>query len=227
MNILAVGAHHDDIELGCGGTIARLSREGHTVYGLILTNSETHYELRSIHRPGSVARREAEEAATVIGLKLADIGGDSRDIGTLSYDVGLMRRIEQFIAEHRVTIVFSHWRCDLNTDHEAASKITIVASRHVPCVLMYRSNWYQPGAPFNGIFFSDISEAIDLKRRSLECYRSEIGNRGRVWIDSFLDHHRVAGYGVECSFAETFEPVKYELFSGIPAQGNVNPQAGL
>lgn len=215
MNVLAVGAHHDDIELGCGGTLARLAREGHRTFGLTLTNSETHYDARGIHRSREQARAEAKRAAAVLGLTLVELEGFGQDNGTLGYDVALMRRIERFIDEQRISLVFSHWNRDLNTDHEAAAKLTIVASRHVPSVLMYRSNWYQPAEPFDGTCFVDISETIDVKRQSLECYQTEIENRKREWIESFFDSHRIAGFAVGRRYAEVFEPVRYELFGGV------------
>jgi len=211
MNVLAVGAHHDDIELGCAGTLARLARAGHRTFGLTLTNSETHYELRGIHRTRQQATTEAQRAAAVLGLTLLELEGAGQDNGTLRYDVALMRRLEQLMAAHQVSLVLSHWRLDLNTDHEAAAKITIVAARHVPCVLMYRSNWYQPAAPFNGIFSVDISDVIELKRQSLACYETEVANRTPAWTASFLDRDRAAGFAMGKGYAETFEPVKFEL----------------
>lgn len=213
MNVLAVGAHHDDIELGCGGTLARLARDGHRTFGLTLTNSETHDDLRAIHRTRAQARAEAKEAARVLGVTLVELEGCDADNGTLTYDVALMRRLEGFMAEQRIALVFSHWARDLNTDHAAAAKITTVAARHVPSLLVYRSNWYQVSEPFNGTFFVDISETVDVKRRSLECYQTEIANRSREWLDSFFDHHRTAGFGIGRKYAEVFEPVRYELLS--------------
>ncbi len=214
MNVLAVGAHHDDIELGCGGTLARLARAGHRTFGVVLTNSETHYEFRGIHRSRADARREAERAAEVLGLTLVELGGFGHDNGTLAYDVELMRGLERFIDEQRISLVFSHWGHDLNTDHEAAAKLTRVASRRVPSVLMYRSNWYQTEQPFNGRFFVDISDTVELKRKSLACFESELSNRGHDWIESFFDAHRSAGFAIGKRYAEVFEPLRYELFLG-------------
>jgi LmbE family N-acetylglucosaminyl deacetylase len=211
MNVLAVGAHHDDVEIGCGGTLARLARAGHRAFAVTLTNSETHYDLRGIHRTRAQAVTEARRAAAVLGVELLELEGAGRDNGTLAYDVTLMRRLEELIAAHDVSLVFSHWRCDLNTDHEAAAKITTVAARHVPCVLMYRSNWYQPGPPFNGVFSVDTSDVIDLKRQSLACYQTEIANRSPEWLGSFIDRDRSAGFAIGKRYAETFEPVKFEL----------------
>jgi LmbE family N-acetylglucosaminyl deacetylase len=213
MNVLAVGAHHDDIELGCGGTLARLGREGRRTFGLTLTNSETHYDLRGIHRTRAQALTESKRAAEALGVTLVDLPGCGADNGKLAYDVELMRRIETFIVEQRISLVFSHWTHDLNTDHAAAAQMTIVAARHVPSLLMYRSNWYQVTQPFNGTFFVDISETVDTKRRSLECYQVEITNRSSEWIDSFFDQHRTAGFSIGRKYAEVFEPVRYELLS--------------
>jgi LmbE family N-acetylglucosaminyl deacetylase len=214
VNVLAVGAHHDDIEIGCGGALARLVREGHRAFGVTLTNSETHDDLRGIHRTRQQATDEARAAAEVLGLTLLPLEGAGRDNGTLTYDVSLMRRLDELIAARDISLVFSHWQRDLNTDHEAAAKMTIVAARHVSSVLMYRSNWYQPAAPFDGSFFVDISDVVDVKRRSLACYRTEIANRKPEWIESFLDRDRTAGFAIGRRYAETFEPVRFELLRG-------------
>jgi len=218
VNVLAVGAHHDDIELGCGGTLARLAREGHRTFGLTLTNSETHYDLAGIHRTSEVARAEAQQAAAVLGLTLVELEGCGVDNGTLHYDVELMRRLERFIVDQRISLVFSHWNRDLNTDHEAAAKLTTVAARHVPSLLMYRSNWYEPAGPFDGKLFVDISDVIEVKRQSLECYQSELGNRTSAWLESFFDSHRTAGFGHGRKYAEVFEPVRHELLARV--EGN-------
>jgi LmbE family N-acetylglucosaminyl deacetylase len=215
MNILVVGAHHDDIELGCGGTVARLTGEGHTVYGIMLTNSETHYDLKNIHRTKEQAIVEARKAADVIGLELAELNYPQVDNGTLAYDVELMRALEDFIAEKKIKLVFSHWQYDMNTDHEAAAKITTVAARHVHSILMYRSNWYQPDRAFNGIFYVDISNMIDKKITSLESYSVEIQNRSREWINSFIDHNRSFGFSIGVEYAEVFEPIRFTLIGSI------------
>jgi len=214
VNVLAVGAHHDDIEIGCGGALALLVREGHRAFGVTLTNSETHDDLQGIHRTRQQARDEARNAAEVLGLTLLPLEGADCDNGTLTYDVSLMRRLEEVIAARKISLVFSHWQHDLNTDHEAAAKMTVVAARHVSRVLMYRSNWYQPGPPFDGSFFIDISEVVDLKRKSLACYQTEIANRTPAWIESFLDRDRSAGFAIGRRYAETFQPVRFELLRG-------------
>jgi LmbE family N-acetylglucosaminyl deacetylase len=212
MNVLAVGAHHDDIELGCGGTLARMSQEGHTVFGTVLTNSETHYTQRNIHRTSREALGESLEAAKHIGISYINTEIPLKNNGELIYDIVTMRWLEELINKHEITMVFSHWQNDLNTDHAAAARMTVVASRRISRVLMYRSNWYQPHQPFNGIIHMDISMTVNKKKEALYCYKTEIKNRGTEWINTFLDANRIAGFIIEKDYAEVFEPVRYELW---------------
>lgn len=211
MNILAVGAHHDDIEIGCGGTLARMILEGHTVFGIILTDSETHYTQRNIHRTSQEALYELLDAAKHIGIRYLSAEFPLKNNGKLTYDVDTMRYLEGLINEHGITMVFSHWQSDLNTDHAAAAKMTVVAARRISRVLMYRSNWYQPRQPFNGIVYVDISMTINQKKQALSCYKTEIANRGTEWINTFLNANRIAGFAIDKEYAEAFEPVRYEL----------------
>ena len=208
MNVLAVGAHHDDIELGCGGSIARFAEEGCSVFGVILTNSETHYDGRNIHRSALEAASEEREAAGVINLQLLDLPSSRVDNGTLHYSVDVMRELETLIEGKGIDLIFSHWQYDMNTDHAVAAKISIVAGRHVPTILQYRSNWYQPDRAFNGIYYIDISDQIEKKEACLTKYRSEVTNRGMTWVNSFLDQNRSFGFSIGASYAEVFEPVR-------------------
>jgi LmbE family N-acetylglucosaminyl deacetylase len=212
MNVLAIGAHHDDIELGAGGTLARLAAEGNRVYGLTLTNSATDYAIKSIHRTTDAALQEARAAAKVIGLELLETPDEfAKDNGMLVYDTHYMRFVEQVLHDKKIDCVFTHWQYDMNTDHEAAAKVSIVASRHIKKVLMYRSNWYQPDRAFNGIFYFDISAHIETKIRALNAYSGEIKNRGQDWINSFIDSNRAFGFSLGVKYAEVFEPIRYSV----------------
>ena len=212
MNILAIGAHHDDVELGAGGTLAKLVENDNQVFALTLTNSETHYDIKGIHRLAKTAVTEAKEAAKILGLSVVVPPAELiQNVGELSYNTSYMRWIEDLLTEKAIDTVFCHWAFDLNTDHIAASKISITASRHIQKVLMYRSNWYQPKQPFNPCAFSDISTTIDKKRKALLAFQSEVNNRGLNWINSFIDYNRTAGFTIGTEYAETFEFVRYTI----------------
>lgn len=212
MKILVVGAHHDDIELGCAGTLAKLRLEGHKVYGIVLTNSETHYEIKNVHRPTERALKEGAKAAAIVGYTLLKTPDEfAANVGELEYTPAYMRYLESLIHKYNIDTIFTHWQYDMNTDHPAAAKISIIAARHLNRILMYRSNWYQPDRSFNGTFFSDISKTIAIKKRALAAYPGEIKRFGQAWIDSFIDANRTWGYTIGAKYAEVFEPIRYTL----------------
>lgn len=216
MNILAVGAHFDDIELGCGGTMARLRKEGHSTYGIILTDSVVDDENLQIRRSYETALAENEKAAKEIGITMLKMEEPVKQ-GFLNYEATIMRMLEKIIYKHRIDTLFTHWLHDLNTDHAATARISIIAGRHLPRVAMYRSNWYQLDRPFHENLFVDITDFAQVKRDSLHCYAGEIKNRGTEWIESFAHQNAQAGFkalhkkaGKELH-AESFEIVKWTL----------------
>ena len=210
MTVLAIGAHHDDIELGAGGTMEKYVRSGDRVYGLVLTNSETHYEIRNIYRTKEAAVRESQAASRIIGFSLIDPPEELQsNNGELEYSTGYMRFVEELIHEHNIDTCLVHWTGDVNTDHAAAAQISIVAARHVPRVLMYRSNWYQTDRTFNGTIYTDITEVVDIKTEALRAYAGEIDNRGEDWISTFIEASRINGFSVGVKFAEVFAPIRY------------------
>ena len=210
MNVLTIGAHYDDIELGVGGTLAKLAMQDHQVFGLNLTDSETHYDIKNIHRTKEQAFEEAQKAAKIIGMELLRVPEEFLvKNGELIYEVRYMRFLEQLLHQYKIDLLFCHWRQDMNTDHVAAAQLSIVAGRHLNRILMYRSNWYQPDKAFNGIVYSDISRTMDIKKKALLSYESEIKNRGIKWINSFVDANRSFGFSIGVEYAEIFEPVRY------------------
>src|SRR5690348_16170893 len=76
MNILAVVAHHDDLELGCGAAIAKFIDIGHKVYGLVLTDSKVVTPQGVVMRESATVLREAEQAASLLGYNLLPCGGE-------------------------------------------------------------------------------------------------------------------------------------------------------
>ncbi|OGN40941.1 MAG: hypothetical protein A2606_03645 [Candidatus Yanofskybacteria bacterium RIFOXYD1_FULL_42_10] len=212
MNIMAIGAHHDDIELGVGGTLAKFAKEKNKVYGLTLTDSETYDHIKKYHRPSQRAVTEHTKAAKIIGYEIIEVPKELLGICTkLHYSPELMQFIETTIHKYKIDILFVHWKYDMNTDHEEAAKLSILAGRHAKRVLMYRSNWYQPDKGFNGIVYSDISEVIAVKKKALNSYTGEIRRYGKAWINSFIDANRSWGYSIGSHYAEVFEPVRYIL----------------
>lgn len=216
MNILAVGAHHDDLELGCGGTMAKFHDQGHKTYGLILTDSDADDKILKVRRSYATAQRENKKAAKKIGLTMLEMKKPVKQ-GFLNYDVNIMRMLEKIIFKYNIDTVFSHWLHDLNTDHVSAARITITAARHLPRVAMFHSNWYQMDKPFFENLFVDITDYMTTKKSAINCYKNEIKDRGTDWIDSFYYRNYQTGFQTlhkkigKKKASEAFEIIKWTL----------------
>jgi len=106
-------------------------------------------------------------------------------------------------------MIYTHWIHDVHQDHSAISHATLTAGRHVPRILMYRSNWYATYAPFRGNFFVDITPYIETKIRAIKAHETEYKKFGEKWINFVKHQNRNNGIEMETGFAESFELVKY------------------
>ena len=206
-NILAIGAHFDDIELGCGGTVARHVANGDNVTMLVLTNS-AYYNYDGVAiRTEKVAKKEGENAAKILGVnKLISIGLETK---TLQYGFELIEIINKVIDENSVDMIYTHWDKDVHQDHSAIGRATFNAGRHTKSILMYRSNWYHTSSEFRGNYHSDISGFMDIKIKAVKAHENEYKKFGQGWIDFFVNENSNAGKKIGCKYAETFEIVKY------------------
>ena len=205
-NILAIGAHFDDIELGCGGTIARHIKNGDNVIMLVLTNSAYYNYDGTPIRTVEVAKKEGENAAKILGVKnLISIGLETK---TLQYGFELIEIINKVIDENNIDIVYTHWDKDVHQDHSAIGRATLNAGRHVKNILMYRSNWYHTSFEFRGNYYIDISDFMDIKIASVKAHENEYKKFGDGWIEFFVNENRNAGQKIGCQYAEAFEVIK-------------------
>ena len=205
-NILAIGAHFDDIELGCGGTVARHVKSGDNVIMLVLTNSAYYNYDGTPIRTVEIAKKEGEEASKILNVsKLISIGLETK---TLQYGFELIEIINKVIDENNIDTIYTHWDKDVHQDHSAIGKATFNAGRHVKNIFMYRSNWYHTSTEFRGNYYSDISEYMDIKIASVKAHANEYKKFGEEWIEFFVNENSNAGKKIGCKYAESFEIVK-------------------
>ncbi len=206
-NILAVGAHFDDIELGCGGSLAKHSIDGDKVFAYVATVSGfTNHQSKSV-RKNSIARIEGISAMKVLGVKKLYTG----KFKTLKVEFNDDLNIEilKLIEKHKIDQVYCHWIDDVHHDHQAVGKSTLHASRHVKRILLYRSNWYHSNKTLSENFYIDISKTWEIKRKAIEKHKSEMVRTGKKWIDFFHNEALNAGQRIGVKYAEVFEVVKY------------------
>ncbi len=207
MRILAIGAHFDDVELGCGGTIARHARAGDEVTIYVATNSGyTDYNQKVIRQP-DVALAEGKAAAKELGAHEL-ICGDF-PTNDIEWDDELACAILKIIDERKIEQVYTHWTGDIHHDHKAVSHASIAAARHVPRVFMYRSNYYDSPQSFRGNFYVDITDTLEQKKASIRAHESEYNRIGERWLQFFINQNENDGMKIGVKHAECFEVLKY------------------
>ncbi len=207
MNILAIGAHFDDIELGCGGAIARHVANGDQVYAYVATDSGFVNQKKEIIRSSKVARKEAENAMAILGVKKL-ICGEFKTL-ELEFVDELNVQILDIVTDNNIELVYTHWANDVHHDHYALARASLHGCRHVQRMLMYRSNWYHSVSDFRGNFYIDISEYWVIKQRAIEAHESEMGRTSNRWISFFRNEAENAGQRIGVQYAEIYEVVKW------------------
>jgi LmbE family N-acetylglucosaminyl deacetylase len=207
MNVLAIGAHFDDVELGCGGTLARYAKSGDAVYVYVATVSGFSNQYNEAVRSSEVALAEGQRAMKVLGVTEMMCGG----FKTLEVEFidALNVEILRIVKEKRIDTVLSHWPGDIHHDHQAVGRASIHACRHVPRQLLYRSNWYQSTQEFRGNFYVDITDTWETKERAILSHESEVERTGRKWLQFFRNEAQNAGQRIGVPLAEVFEALKY------------------
>lgn len=176
--VLVVAAHPDDEVLGAGGTVAKHVDAGDEVHVLVVTEGAS----QQYDDPSMVDQkvRESETCADRLGVKAVHYG-DLPDMRLDNVDhVEINTIIEGVIDNISPAIVYTHSPTDVNIDHEAVYKSTLVATRPgagVGRVLAYEvpssTNWSGGDQTFAPSVYVDITETLERKIRAFEAYESE------------------------------------------------------
>lgn len=207
MNILAIGAHFDDVELGCGGTLARHVAGGDNVTVYVATDSGYSNPQKKVVRSKEVAQSEGGEAMRILGV--SDLRCGTFKTLELEFVDELNLEIINLVEEKNINCVYAHWQGDVHHDHQALARASLHACRHVPRMMMFRSNWYHSVFNFKGNFYVEISDYWEIKRRAIEAHVSEFDRTGRKWIEFFKNEAVNAGQRIGVEKAEVFEVVKW------------------
>lgn len=206
-NILAIGAHYDDIEIGCGGSLLKFAKSGINVYAIVVTNSGWK-SVKGINiRTNENAKQEGINASSIIKTKMLDTLG--YNTCNVQYTDDLIVKLLKIIEKYNIDTVFTHWIEDIHQDHKAIAKASLTACKHVSRVLMYRSNWYDSVTPFKDCFYINISEEMNEKKEAIKCFKSEMERTNFKWIDWIEKQNSINGYKFGCKYAESFQIQKY------------------
>ena len=217
MKILALGAHPDDVEICCGGTLAKYVKSGHQVSIIHACNGN---KGDFITKPEELAKIRCKEAASAGRMIQADVSclgfGDAEvfyNEETLGIFVDAIRKAEP-------DVIITHNPQDYHLDHTAVSKLTLDATflTSVPSYRpqskatstipqIYFMETYS-GIGFHPTEYVDISPEIDTKLAMMKCHQSQIR-----WmkehdhidiIDFLLVNAKYRGYQCGVPYAECF-----------------------
>jgi LmbE family N-acetylglucosaminyl deacetylase len=204
--VIVFGAHPDDGEIGAGGAIAAYARRGHRV---VMVNVRVPGGPDdAVHHDRERRRAEAERAARALGAELFGFGL-ARD--GIQPNARLVTAIDQLLDDVQPTVVFTHWLGDSHPEHVALSHAVLAATRRNACsVYMYEATI--PGGISADAFrpqkFIDISDTIDSKMASLECYETQLERYGQGWLEAIRGRAAHRGFQIGRRYAEAFEVVK-------------------
>lgn len=185
--VLIIAAHPDDEILGCGSTIARLVREGHEAYTLILGEGITSRDEK---------RNRAKRQKAIGNLK------------------GQIQKANKAIGVEKV---FTHYEKDLNIDHQITYKAVLTASRPLPDEIIKEiysfevlssTEWNYPLSFSPDVFF-DVSETIDLKLKAMAEYKSELRDYPHPRsLEGIKQNAQLWGIKSGLKYAEAFKLVR-------------------
>lgn len=212
MKILVVGAHLDDIELACGGTIAKAIRNGHEVKALIMSKSGYTNKEGKIQRSDEIAVKEGVDALKTLGIKDIEIlEFPTKDIPFRS---DVVNAIDVVMSEYDPDIIFTHHPFDTHQAHEGVAKATIAAARRKNTVFFFEP--IQPSGrsyvAFKPDMYVGIDDTVDVKIAALKKHKSEYKKfGGEDWIKGVKSRCGFRGYEIGKQYAEAFEILRLEL----------------
>ena len=185
--VLVVAAHPDDEVLGCGGTLARLVKEGREVHIAIMgegiTSRHRHREAADatqvslLHGHAEVAAREIG-ASDVVFFKLPDNRLDTVPL------LDVVKLVEELVQKFNPEIIYTPHPGDLNVDHSVVHRAVITATRPVSDHVVREilalevpssTEWsfQRFGPSFRPNVFEDVSNTLETKIAALSCYETE------------------------------------------------------
>ena len=204
MNILAFGAHPDDVEFLCAGTLLKYHQQGHKIF-IALTTSGNTGSNETASKEETAAMREAEqlEAAKYLDAEVMFLRYEDESL----FDTAETRRaVLTAIRWANPDVIFTHHPEDHSTDHNITSRLVTevllsVGGKLHPADLPPIDK--SPHVFFPGHkCFVDITDKMDTKMKMLRCHQSQIG-----WMETFYDGN---------DFTEQIETMNrmYAIWSG-------------
>ncbi len=208
MQLLAIGAHPDDIEIGAAAFISKAIRSGAETYFLILSDESGRRSAR---------RAEATRAARILGVPQRRVLFAGLRDGSLRADRQSVSRVREMVQEEdlRPDLIVTHTAADSHNDHIEASRIAHAAFRRSVFLhfSIYLSSERERFAP--RIFVGVSDERLEKKIEALGAYESQ---RSRLERRDLAEYEARLGSLARMDRAEAFEVSRQDGAAGLPDQ---------
>ncbi len=201
LTVVCVGAHPDDPESGCGGTLARYASFGHAVTIVYLTRGERGIPGKSLDEAAKIRTAESEAACRIIGAKPVFFGQID---GATEVTRAHVDAMTQLLGVQKPDVIFAHWPVDTHMDHQVASVLAIRAwmARRESSLYFFEVNSGSQTEGFLPNTYVDIGSVVEQKKSALFAHVSQDGQG--IW----REHHEIMahwrGREVGASVAEAF-----------------------
>jgi LmbE family N-acetylglucosaminyl deacetylase len=199
MNILVIGAHPDDYELGMAGTIKKYASEGHQIISIIMSDGEA---IGNTNK----RKKEAQTAATFLGIKKTYFF-HFKDRQIPSGKTAI-QKIEKIIQTHNIDRIYTHSLRDTHQDHRNTCAAVLSAGRKTGQILFFESP--SSVVEFRPTLFVNIAEQLSAKLTALQLYRSLQRFKKRyLEIKAIQSCAAFRGYQSNLPAAESFEVFRF------------------
>jgi len=179
LKVVCVGAHPDDPESGCAGTLTRYAALGHSVTVIYLTRGERGIKEKSLDEAATIRSTEAEAACKIMGAKAVFAGQID---GATEFNKARLDDFMKLIAAADPDVVFTHWPIDMHMDHQVASFLTMRAQMSGPKRFPLYFFEVDTGAQSQGFApntYVNVSGVLEQKKAALLAHVSQHGDL--VW----------------------------------------------
>jgi len=199
---LIITAHPDDMEMGCGGLVSRVIREGGSITNLILVKPSAEHNDK---RDENIVKNELEKSKSLLKANTIIYDTPLHDNGrpNLTLSNNLVSHAESCIKDHNILI--SHWKEDYHQDHRVCYDVARSISRK-----HFEQFWCMDQPPYNLHYknfdcnqYIDITDYTEQKKKALESYASYFNTDS---IDTILNYNKYRGSFLGAGkVAETFQ----------------------
>lgn len=214
MSLLFIGAHPDDIELGCAGTICYFIEKKNEVYCYHLTNGEYTDINENPVRTLEEISNTSKKSLGILGVKEENIYFTDIPATRLLVTKESISELQKFINENDIKTIFTHPNPDTyHQDHRAAHNISMASARRlVKNIFLFEIMFNYASGLMIPNYYIDISKYIEKKKEALRLHKPEYNKYGQEkWIESNVSLAKFRGMQVEAEYAEAFYVMRYVL----------------